>query len=127
LVEGMTCTACSTRVDKVLNKLEGVVNASVNLSTNKALVEFYSGTLDDETIVKAIEKTGYKAEVEEERDVDREKELREKEIKSLKTSFIVSAILSLPLFSAMFFHMAGKENILTNGYFQWLLATPVQF
>ncbi|NLJ77859.1 MAG: copper-translocating P-type ATPase [Tissierellia bacterium] len=53
--------------------------------------------------------------------------MREKEIKSLKTSFIISAILSLPLFSAMFFHMAGKENILTNGYFQWVLATPVQF
>ncbi len=62
-----------------------------------------------------------------ERDTDREKELREKEIKSLKTSFIISAILSIPLFSAMFFHMAGKDNILTNGYFQLLLATPVQF
>lgn len=127
LIEGMTCAACSTRVDKVLNRLEGVVNANVNLSTNKATVEFYSGSIEDDILVGTIEKAGYKAEVEVERDMDREKELREKEIKSLKTSFIISAILSLPLFSAMFFHMAGRDNILTNGYFQLLLATPVQF
>ena len=127
LIEGMTCAACSSRVEKVLNKLEGVVKANVNLSTNKAIVEFPSGAIEDEILIKTVEKAGYKAEIEKEVDRDREKELREKEIKSLKTSFILSAILSLPLFSAMFFHMAGKENILTNGYFQLLLATPVQF
>lgn len=127
LIEGMTCAACSSRVEKVLNKLEGVVKANVNLSTNKAVVEFPSGAVEDEALIRTVEKAGYKAELEIERDMDREKELREKEIKSLKTSFIISAILSLPLFSAMFFHMAGKDNILTNGYFQLLLATPVQF
>ncbi|MFY9213372.1 MAG: heavy metal translocating P-type ATPase, partial [Tissierellaceae bacterium] len=108
-----------------------VSKASVNLSTNKALVEFPSGAVDVETLIRAVEKAGYKAELEVERDVDREKELREKEIKSLKTSFIVSAILSIPLFSAMFFHMAGTDNtlsnILNNGWFQLVLATPVQF
>lgn len=127
LVEGMTCAACSTRVEKVLNKIEGVTKANVNLSTNKAIVEFSSGAVEDETLIDAVEKAGYKAEMEMERDIDREKELREKEIKSLKSSFIISAILSIPLFSAMFFHMAGVDNILTNGYFQLLLATPVQF
>lgn len=131
LIEGMTCAACSTRVEKALNKIDGVIMANVNLSTNKAIVEFPSGLIDDNTLISTVEKTGYKAEVEVERDLDREKELREKEIKSLKTSFIISAILSIPLFSAMFFHMAGNmnalTNILTNGYFQLLLATPVQF
>lgn len=131
LIEGMTCAACSTRVDKALNKIEGIVKANVNLSTNKALLEFPSGLITDEELIKIVEKAGYKAEVEFERDLDREKELREKEIKSLKTSFIISAILSIPLFSAMFFHMAGVENglsnILNNGWFQLLLATPVQF
>lgn len=127
VIEGMTCAACSTRVEKVLNKIEGVVKATVNLSNNKAVVEFPSGAVEDETLIKSVEKAGYKAEIEIERDLDREKQMREKEIKSLKTSFIVSAILSIPLFSAMFFHMAGIETILTNGYFQLLLATPVQF
>ena len=127
LVEGMACAACSARVEKVLNRIEGVVEANVNLSTNKAVVEFPSGIVEDEVLVKAIEQAGYKAEIEVERDADRERKLREAEIKSLKTSFIISAALSIPLFSAMFFHMAGKDNILTNGYFQLLLATPVQF
>ncbi len=127
IVEGMTCAACSTRVEKVLNKLKGVAKATVNLSTNKAVVEYQAGLIDEDTLIKAIEKAGYKAEVEVERDLDREKEMREKEIKSLKTSFIISAILSLPLFSAMFFHMAGIHTILTNGWFQLILATPVQF
>ena len=49
LIEGMTCAACSTRVEKVLNRLDGVSKASVNLSTNKALVEFPSGAVDVET------------------------------------------------------------------------------
>ena len=131
LIEGMTCAACSTRVDKVLNKIEGVIKANVNLSTNKAIVEFPSGLLTDEDLIRVVEKAGYKAEVEVERDLDREKQLREKEIKSLKTSFIISAILSIPLFSAMLFHMAGIDNglsnLLNNGWFQFLLATPVQF
>lgn len=127
IVEGMTCAACSTRVEKALNKLEGVVKATVNLSTNKATIEYPSGVIDEDILVKAVEKAGYKAELEVERDLDREKEMREKEIKSLKTSFIISALLSLPLFSAMFFHMAGIHTILTNGWFQLILATPVQF
>jgi len=127
LIQGMTCAACSARVEKVLNKIDGVIKANVNLSTNKAVVEFPSGVVEDETLVEAVEKAGYKAEVEIDRDIDREKELREKEIKSLKTSFVISAILTIPLFSAMFFHMAGVDNILTNGYFQLILATPVQF
>lgn len=127
IVEGMTCAACSTRVEKVLNKLEGVVKATVNLSTNKAIIEYPSGVIDEDILIKIVEKAGYKAEIEVERDLDREKEMREKEIKSLKTSFIISAILSLPLFSAMFFHMAGIHTILTNGWFQLILATPVQF
>ena len=130
LVEGMTCAACSARVERVLNRIDGV-KASVNLSTNKAVVEYPSGLVDVETLINAIEKAGYKAELEVERNLDREKELREKEIKSLKTSFIISAILSIPLFSAMFFHMAGAHNflsnILNNGWFQLILATPVQF
>lgn len=127
LVQGMTCAACSARVEKALNKIEGVEKAHVNLSNNKATVEFSTGLIEDSQLIAVIEKTGYGAEIEKEANLDREKELREKEIKSLKYSFIVSLILTIPLFSAMFFHMAGQMNILTNGYFQWALATPVQF
>jgi len=127
LIEGMTCAACSSRVDKALNEVKGIAKANVNLATNKATIQYPSGLFKDEDLVKMVEKAGYKAEIEVERDLDREKLLREKEINSLKISFVISAILSLPLFSAMFFHMAGIDNILGNGWFQLLLATPVQF
>ncbi len=127
LIKGMTCAACSTRVEKVLNRLDGITSATVNLSTNKATVEYPSGVVDEQTLIDAVKKAGYGAEIEYEKDLDREKEMREKEIKSLKISFIISAILSIPLFSAMFFHMAGVHSILSNGWFQLVLATPVQF
>nr|WP_279230371.1 copper-translocating P-type ATPase [Thermohalobacter berrensis] len=79
-------------------------------------------------MIQAVEKSGYNAfmEEEDEKEDNREEE-RQKEIKTLKILFIISAILSLPLLSAMFFHMAGTETILSNGYVQLALATPVQF
>ncbi len=127
LIQGMTCAACSSRLDKVLNKIEGVESANVNLSTNLATITFKSGAVEDKEILDTIKKAGFSGEIEVKRDFDREKELREKEIKSLKASFIISAILSIPLFSVMFLQMAGIETILDNGWVQLLLATPVQF
>lgn len=126
-IGGMTCAACSSRVDKVLNKLENVESANVNLSNNKAFVKFKSGSVLEEDLIKAVEKAGFTAEIEYVRDFDKDQELRKKEIKSLKMDFIISAIFSIPLLMAMFVDMAGYHTILSNGYFQWLLATPVQF
>ena len=126
-IEGMTCAACSARVEKALQKVDGVVNANVNLSTNKATVDYASGSVEESFLVKTVEKAGYGAEVEKDDNKDKIKDIREREIKSLKTSFIIALIFTLPLFAAMFFHMAGQMNILTNGYVQLALATPVQF
>ena len=126
-VLGMNCAACSSRVEKVLLKQEGVISANVNLLANKANIEYDANKIKLEDLMKIIEKTGFKAKIGVKKDLSRDKELREKEIKSLKTSFIISAILSIPLFSAMFLHMAGIDNILNNGWFQLALATPVQF
>jgi len=127
LIEGMTCAACSNRVEKALNKLEGVEKANVNLSSNKALVFYNPSKVNEQSLIQAVEKAGYKAEILSEEDKEKAKLLREKEIKSLKRSLVFSALLTLPLVVAMFFHIAGEMNILTNGYFQLLLATPVQF
>ncbi len=126
-IEGMTCAACSARVEKALQKVDGVVNASVNLSTNKATVDYASGSVEESFLVKTVEKAGYGAEVEKDENRDKDKDIREKEIKSLQRSFIIALIFTLPLFSAIFFHMAGQDNLLTNGYVQLELATPVQF
>lgn len=127
-IEGMSCAACSARIEKALNRVEGVYKAIVNLPLNKAVIEYYEGEVTVDTLTKIVENTGYKAYAKKEGEgKDRELEAREKEIKTLKTYFIISLILSIPLFSAMFFHMAGKHTILSNGYFQLALATPVQF
>lgn len=126
-IEGMTCAACSARVEKVLSKIEGVKSVNVNLALNKGTIEYIEGDLTVEDFKSAVNKAGYKATEEINTSSDKEKEAREKEIKTLRTLLIISAILALPLFSAMFFHMAGVHTILSNGYFQLLLATPVQF
>lgn len=62
-VSGMTCAACSARVEKVLRSLDGVIEANVNLATNKATVTFDSELLSPEQIVKTVSATGYKAQL----------------------------------------------------------------
>ena len=124
-IGGMTCAACSARIEKVLNKNPNVSNAVVNLATAKATVE-HDDSMGTDEIIKVIEGLGFKAE-EEVIGHDVERENREKELKKLKKLLIFSAVLTIPLFSAMFFHMAGYHNILLNGWFQFALATPVQF
>ncbi len=122
----MTCAACSARVEKVLNKIDGVKNANVNLTMEKATIEIYEGAIENAELIKAIEKAGYKAFEEDEKDEEDSKK-RVKEINHLKRLFTASVILSIPLLSTMFFHMAGIHTILDNGYVQLALATPVQF
>lgn len=60
-ITGMTCSACSSRVEKCVNKLEGVEKASVNLLTNSMQVEYEEEKLDVSGIIQAVEKTGYGA------------------------------------------------------------------
>ena len=59
-VQGMTCAACSSRVERVLNKNEGVSSAVVNLLANKATIEFDEDKVQADELVKIIEKTGFK-------------------------------------------------------------------
>ena len=62
-VTGMTCSACSSHVEKSVSKLTGVENVSVNLLTNSMQVEFDENKLDTAGIIKAVEDAGYGAEV----------------------------------------------------------------
>ena len=125
-VEGMTCAACSARVERSLNKQDGIYIANVNLLANKATILFDAETTSVEAMMKVVEKTGYEPV---DLNVVSKQESTEKRSReqSLRRSFIFSAILSLPLLSAMFFEMAGMKTFLSNGYFQWVLASIVQF
>ena len=103
-ISGMSCAACSAKIEKKLNKLGGVSKASVNLATEKATVEYDASEIKVSEIIKSIEALGYGAEKAEEISHDREKEQREKEIKKLKITLIISIILSSPLVLAMILH-----------------------
>lgn len=127
-ITGMTCAACSSRIEKKLGKLAGVGSANVNLTTQKATVEYKPTEVRISDILSAIESLGYGAERAEEVTADREKEQREKEINSLKLSLIVSIILASPLLLAMILAVIGIDvPFLHNPYFQLIIATPIQF
>ena len=62
-IVGMTCAACATRIEKGLNKLEGVNKATVNLALETASVEFNPSQITIQEIIKSVEKIGYEAKV----------------------------------------------------------------
>jgi Cu+-exporting ATPase len=61
VIEGMTCAACAKTVERVTKKLPGVVEATVNLATEKLSISFNDGELTIKTIQEAVKKVGYKA------------------------------------------------------------------
>jgi Cu+-exporting ATPase len=137
-VTGMTCATCALRIEKGLKNVAGVSQASVNLATERATVEYDPGVIEDGRFERLIRDLGYDAVIEASQDTDsgalsdstdKEKELRQREIRKLRLSFIVSAILSFPLLAAMFAGMFRIEALmfLHNPVVQLALATPVQF
>ena len=125
-VTGMTCAACSSRIDKVLNKTEGITSASVNLTTEIATVNYYPDLISTEEIIERIKKLGYEA-IKREDEQAQSSEARA--TKKMQTKLIISAILSLPLLVTMLDHLFGISlpSIFMNPWFQFALATPVQF
>jgi Cu+-exporting ATPase len=89
-VQGMTCASCAARIEKKLNRIEGV-NATVNYATDKATVHVGSGTTA-QTLIDTIEKTGYQATLPAESPRDPDLELRQ-----LRRRLIITAALSLPV------------------------------
>lgn len=123
-ITGMSCEACAARITKLLNKLP-IEEAVINSITNSGVVRFKNGLVTEEEIINQVEKAGYGATVVKDEDnvINRD----DKELMGLKRDLIISLIFTIPLFSAMFFHMAGVHTILSNGWVQLALAIPVQF
>lgn len=125
-INGMTCAACSGRIEKVLNKLPGV-RASVNLATEIAHVSFQPGRETVEDLIGAVVKAGYGASEISDASRAEEKTRKLAAYQAEMRIFWISAILTLPLLlqmGAMF--SGGHEDILPR-WLQLLLATPVQF
>lgn len=132
-ISGMTCASCATRIEKGLKKVEGVLNASVNLANEKATVEFIPGKTSIDQLLAAVKKAGYEAKLYEDLDADSEREERQNEYKEQRNKFILGAILSALFFPQMISDFAGKYGVFPGFEFhlspwiQFLLATPVQF
>lgn len=95
-IGGMTCAACSGRIERVLRKQKGIKQATVNLATEKLFVEFDENETILDDIKSSIIKIGYTV-LEKTQTVDTDKERKAKEIKTLWRKFIVSAIFAAPL------------------------------
>ncbi|PFE97259.1 copper-translocating P-type ATPase [Bacillus thuringiensis] len=130
-VSGMTCAACANRVEKRLNKLDGVNKATVNFALESAIVDFNPDEVNVNEMKSAITKLGYKLEVKPD-DQDASTDHRLQEIERQKKKFIISFILSFPLLWAMVSHFSFTSfiylpDMLMNPWVQLALATPVQF
>lgn len=154
-VTGMTCSACSSHVEKSVGKLTGVENVSVNLLTNSMQVEFDENKLDTVGIIKAVEDAGYGAAVKDEHaksgaktsgqsDSQENNGLSavEQNVKNMKKRLIVSLIFWIPLMYVSMGHMIyqwlnipmppftmnflhGNENAITYAFTQFLLLLPI--
>lgn len=126
-ISGMTCAACANRIEKVLQQIDGIEQATVNLATDSASVTFVPGTIDAAKIIASIEKLGYDAT--EKRSSAETSTAKEKALQQMKRKLIISAILSVPLLLTMLDHLFGIAipEIFMHPLFQFLLATPIQF
>ncbi|MBM7703474.1 heavy metal translocating P-type ATPase [Metabacillus iocasae] len=127
-VTGMTCAACANRIEKRLNKLDGVSLATVNFALESAQVEYNESEVSILDMKEAIQKLGFQLEEKKDEKVDH----RQKEIEKQTGKFLFSAILSIPLLWAMVSHFEFTSfiwlpDLFMNPWVQLALATPVQF
>lgn len=131
-VNGMTCAACASRIERVLSKLPGVYRVAVNLAAETATVDYYAAAIDSQTVKQKIESLGFGVRTSDEQQAaEREPQTQRQEWRQQRLRLVLAAVFSLPLLSGMLLHMAGGHDALTmllmNPYFQWVMATPVQF
>ena len=123
-VLGMSGASCAARVDKTLNGLPGVYQATMNYATAVAQVEYNPEVCSDATLQSAVQDAGYDLLVDTGEDVaDKAEEIRLTRYRKIKRRTVVALLLSLPIMViSMFF-----EDISSLKYVLWILATPVVF
>ena len=137
-VTGMTCSACSSRVEKCVEKLDGVNTVSVNLLTNSMQVDFDENKLTEEKIADSVIQAGYGMEISTGKSEKKEEkeDIVEKNIESMKKRTIWSFIFLIPLMYVAMGHMAGLPqlsflsgdvNAVSFALTQFLLCIPVLY
>jgi Cu+-exporting ATPase len=126
-LSGMTCVACATRIEKVLNRMPDV-SATVNFATEKARIEYDQQNTDLAALITAVQRAGFGAHPV--RDFAAEKLERAAAYRQQRLQFIISLLLTMPLLGEMVL-MLPVWNTHSHGmlpiWLQGLLATPVQF
>ena len=136
-ITGMSCSACSSRIEKVVGRMEGVEEISVNLLTNKAQVNYDEGKLDTTAIIARIEKLGFGAALHQETAklvVDKPKNTAAEELTEMRRRLLISLAFTTPLF---YLHMGlmygwplpsfvlGQQNLLVASLLQIFCCLPV--
>ena len=136
-ITGMSCSACSSRIEKVVGRMEGVEEITVNLLTNKAQVNYDEGKLDATAIIARIEKLGFAAALHQETAklvVDKPKNTAAEELTEMRRRLLISLAFTTPLF---YLHMGlmygwplpsfvlGQQNLLVASLLQIFCCLPV--
>ena len=125
-LEGMTCAACATRIEKLLNKLDGV-EASVNFAAEKARIAVAPGAASVAQLIAAVNKAGYGAHEVVSASREEEKQRRAAAYARELRRFWIAALLTLPLLAQMVAMFGDYHQFMLPLWLQWALATPVQF
>jgi|YelNatPaOPRAMG01_1025707.scaffolds.fasta_scaffold26300_2 Cu+-exporting ATPase len=135
-IRGMSCASCVSRVERALRKLDGVLQVTVNLATEKANVQFLPGVVSFADFQQTVQEAGYELLPPPGADLEmligREKALKEIDFKSLKRRFIWGIILLVPVLALASWKMMGLSSLFlfgydVNYYLQFLFQTPLQF
>jgi Cu+-exporting ATPase len=139
-IQGMTCSSCSSHVEKAVGKLQGIKNVNVNLLLNSMIVEYDENYLNNQAIIKAVVDAGYGATASELKMKSSKKEKQNNDaddsLNSMKKRLIMSIIFCVPLMYIAMHHMLptlqiiknifhGTENALVFGFTQLLLLIPI--
>ena len=132
-IEGMTCQSCVSRIEKKTSEMPGVEKISVNLATEKAVVDYRKNELKLSEIVKFINELGYKA-VKEEKVKDFDADKKQKDLDDEWKKFIIAILFAFPVFYISMGHMMGmpipwimnpENNPMAFALIQLLLSIPV--
>lgn len=122
-IGGMHCVRCSKAVERALSSVDGVVEASVNFSTEKAYIKYDETKVTAKLLNKAVKGAGYSV-------VEDEEEFRRKELLKAKIEIFVSFFFAIPfilmMFTMFFLPKTQLNEFLHNGILQFAFATPVQ-
>lgn len=132
-IQGMSCAACVKRVERALKALTGVVDAQVNLASERAVVSFLQGLVSPSLMAKAVEEAGYSViDLPLEGALGQERELRREALVALRRKFLVGLSLLVPILTLCYWDHMGLGLILplerhANYFIQFILQTPIQF